>query len=75
MFGFDEPKAERLGSYGRFWERQDRFKKDGEPLPKLRHHAWWLLHNIAAHTAIGLVPTEATFQFHDWTSRRLNHSS
>lgn len=41
-------------------------------LPRVQHHFWWLLHNLVAHPAIGLVPVKATFDFHDWTSRKLN---
>lgn len=40
--------------------------------PKVQHHFWWLLHNLVAHPAIGLVPIKSTFDFHDWTSRKLN---
>lgn len=41
-------------------------------LPRAQHHFWWLLHNCVAHPAIGFVPVKATFDFHDWTSRKLN---
>ena len=41
-------------------------------LPRVKHYIWWLIHNLVAHPAIGLVPIKATFDFHDWTSRKLN---
>ncbi len=37
-------------------------------LPKIDSRAAWILHNLVAHVAIGLVPTEATFRFHDWSA-------
>lgn len=41
-------------------------------LPKVRHYFWWVVHNLIAHPAIGFAPIKATFDFHDWTSRKLN---
>jgi hypothetical protein len=41
-------------------------------LPAAKHHFWWLLHNLVAHPAIGLFPVKTAFDFHDWTSRKLN---
>lgn len=38
----------------------------------LGHHWWWFVHNCIAHPAIGLCPTTKTFQFHDWTSVKIN---
>lgn len=74
MIGFEPKVAEELGSYGRFQERLARFRADGNSFPVVRHHAWWLIHNLAAHSAIGLIPHPVTFRFHDWTSRKLNHA-
>lgn len=59
-------------SYRRFYHRLGRFKSKKNSLPRTRHAFWWLLHNCAAHIAIGLVPTKPTFAFHDWTSKKLN---
>lgn len=39
---------------------------------KRRHLFWWLVHNCVAHPLIGVLPIRATFDFHDWTSRRIN---
>jgi hypothetical protein len=41
-------------------------------LGRVRHHFWWMIHNLVAHPAIGLFPTRAAFGFHDWTSRKMN---
>lgn len=38
----------------------------------VKHRAWWLIHNLVAHPLIGVVPTKTTFDFHDWTSRKMN---
>lgn len=40
--------------------------------PIIEHHFWWLTHNIIAHTLIGLIPIKLFFDFHDWTSKKLN---
>lgn len=40
--------------------------------PVIEHHFWWLTHNWAAHFLIGLVPVKPFFDFHDWTSKKLN---
>ena len=32
----------------------------------------WVLHNLVAHVAIGLVPCKATFDFHDKTATAMN---
>jgi hypothetical protein len=84
MFGFNSPED---GSENRFWERIDNWRtgtptsveviasasgKVGRKLPLAQHYAWWLIHNLVAHPAIGVLPIEATFEFHDWTSRKLN---
>lgn len=36
------------------------------------HHFWWLTHNCVVHPLIGLLPFEACFRLHDYTSDRLN---
>lgn len=40
--------------------------------PVIEHHFWWLMHNWAAHFMIGLLPLKPFFDFHDWTSVKLN---
>lgn len=37
-----------------------------------RHVFWWLVHNCVAHPMIGVAPVKACFDFHDWTSRKIN---
>lgn len=73
MFGFEEDEADELGSEGRYQAREARFVQDKRPAPKTRHRGWWVLHNCVVHVALGLVPCRATFWFHDWTSKKLNH--
>jgi len=72
MFGFEEHEADELGSEGRFHAREEKFVDKQVPLPRWQHRFWWLVHNCVAHPALGVYPTEKTFQFHDWTSRKLN---
>ena len=37
-----------------------------------RHHFWWFVHNCIAHPLIGICPVRWTFDFHDYTSRKIN---
>ena len=39
---------------------------------RLRHHGWWLVHNLVAHPLLALAPLRPSVALHDWTSRRLN---
>lgn len=48
------------------------FTINPKELPRVKHYIWWLIHNCVAHPAIGLVPVKVAFDFHDWTSRKLN---
>lgn len=72
MYGFEPEKAKKLGSWGRFYKRIDKFKAAGKKCPLLQHHLWWLFHNCVAHMLIGIIPCQCTFSLHDWTSRKLN---
>lgn len=40
--------------------------------PRLRHHGWWLLHNVVSHPILGVWVSQHTVWFHDWTSMHLN---
>jgi hypothetical protein len=60
------------GSRYRYGKRQRRWEEDVRVLPRLRHHGWWLLHNVVAHPVLGVLPVPAAVRFHDWTSRHLN---
>lgn len=35
---------------------------------------WWVIHNILAHTLIGVMPVRPFFRFHDYTARKLRGS-
>lgn len=61
------------GSAHRYRERIEKFKADGKALPQVRHYLFWLLHNLVAHPILGLVPTQVTVDFHEVTSKWLNH--
>ena len=67
-----ETKQLESSSYLRFYHRLGRFKARKSSFPRTRHAFWWVLHNCIAHIGIGLVPIKITFQFHDWTSKKLN---
>lgn len=56
----------------RYWQRVEQFLRDGQPLPRARHAAWWFVHNCVAHPLLGVAPGDATVRLHDWTSDRLN---
>jgi hypothetical protein len=74
----------RLANYEERQEQTDKkLRKPRKPSPPLaptmrfippviEHHFWWLTHNILAHTLIGLIPVKWFFDFHDWTSKKLN---
>jgi len=36
------------------------------------HHYWWFVHNCVCHPLIGVFPIKPFFDFHDWTSRKIN---
>lgn len=75
MNGFDIEEAKRLGSEGRFYARIKKFEKAGKPFPKTQHLFWWVVHNALAHTLLAIFPVRWSFQFHDWTSLKLNAMS
>lgn len=72
----DEPKdgpEPKKGSAARFRARLERFKRDGRPLPRLRHQAFWLVHNCVAHPLLAVAPGVKAVEFHALTSAWLNH--
>lgn len=71
MFGFRKDDAEKLGSHGRFPARVEKHR-DQTPYPKLVHGFWWVVHNCISHPLIGVCPVKPFFEFHDWTSIKLN---
>lgn len=60
---FDFIKTEK-GSQGRYEARKSK-------VPAHIHRRWWLVHNLIAHPLIAIWPTRATFDFHDYTSDRM----
>jgi len=44
----------------------------GIPVPEVKGRKAWVVHNVLAHLAIGLVPCKATFDFHDRSAREMN---
>lgn len=42
------------------------------PVPKVTKRGMWVLHNVLAHAAIGVLPCKATFELHDWTARLMD---
>lgn len=62
--------SDEAGSEQRYENRVETFQKENKPVYK--HHAWWLIHNCIAHPLIGIIPSKATFDFHDWTSKKIN---
>jgi hypothetical protein len=72
MFGFLYREMEMTGSGDRFPKRIEKFKKAEKRFPILQHYFWWFTHNCVTHPLIGLIPIKPFFNFHDWTSVKLN---
>lgn len=80
MFDFSryEQKEQEIlkTSHGRFKHRIQKWKDYGHETSQTaevaKHHFWWFVHNCIAHPLIGLFPIKKTFEFHDYTSRRIN---
>jgi hypothetical protein len=64
------PDSDETGAEDRFVKRIAAFKEEEKPVYK--HHVWWLIHNCVAHPLIGVLPCKKTFDFHDWTSKKIN---
>lgn len=62
--------SDEAGSEERFEKRVETFKKESKPL--IKHHFWWFVHNCVAHPLIGVLPVKSAFDFHDWTSKKIN---
>lgn len=64
-------KKERMKtSEGRFHLRIEKWKTQRGSV--LEHHFWWFVHNCISHPLIGLLPRTETFEFHDYTSDKIN---
>lgn len=66
----DFQSSDETGAEQRFESRVAIFKKEDKPVYK--HHVWWFIHNCIAHPLIGVAPCKKTFDFHDWTSKKIN---
>ena len=66
----DFVSSDETGAEERFEKRVQSFKDNDRPL--IKHHLWWFIHNCVAHPLIGVLPNKATFDFHDWTSKKIN---
>lgn len=63
-------KARLSTAQGRFWWRIETWEaKKGSAA---EHHFWWFVHNCVAHPLIGVLPVKSTFDFHDYTSDKIN---
>lgn len=60
------------GSYRRYLGRKRKWARQRPWLSALRHHGWWLAHNLLAHPWLGVSPSPRAIAFHDWTSLHLN---
>jgi hypothetical protein len=59
-------------SYDRFYNRINDWKFLTKIFPRLRHYFWWIIHNCIAHMLIGFFPIKKLFEFHDYTSDKIN---
>ena len=65
-------------SWGRYGDRLERFEERRTGigrrtiLPKLTHAVWWFLHNAVSHPIIAIAPIKPAFDFHDYTSDKIN---
>lgn len=62
--------GDETGSEGRFHDRIKTY--DAKRIPRVSHHFWWFVHNVVAHPMIGVLPIKASFDFHDYTSKKIN---
>lgn len=62
--------SDEAGAAKRFEARVAVFQQEEKPVYK--HHFWWFVHNCVAHPMIGILPNKTTFDFHDWTSKKIN---
>lgn len=64
------PQHDRKTSHGRFHHRIFMFRVRRQSV--LVHHFWWFTHNCIAHPLIGVLPLKRLFDFHDFTSLKIN---
>lgn len=61
----DRPKMVHKNSPRGLWLHTPR-------VPPIKNRGAWVLHNVVAHVAIGVLPCKATFDFHDKTATAMN---
>jgi len=66
----EELKNRLQTAHGRFWWRIEKWKEKTGSAKE--HHFWWFVHNCIAHPMIGVLPIKRTFDFHDYTSDKIN---
>lgn len=64
------PKYNSRTSYGRFYLRIGKYRELKKNVAY--HHFWWFVHNCISHPLIGILPIKTTFDFHDFTSDKIN---
>ena len=72
------PPEPTTGAQQRYVDRIRLFAEDGRGMPRLRHHAFWMLHNCVAHPLLAIGRprrSTVTTEFHEITSHWLNHES
>jgi hypothetical protein len=72
MGGDDHWLNDEEGAETRYNIEQSRLKNRKKIYPWIKHRAWWIVHNCVAHTLIGLVPFKVSFDFHDYTSKKMH---
>ncbi|MFA6049759.1 MAG: hypothetical protein WC761_01045 [Candidatus Paceibacterota bacterium] len=54
-------------------QRKDQSLKSVDVKLALAEHGfWWFVHNCISHPIIGILPVKKSFEFHDYTSKRIN---
>jgi len=56
----------------KLWPADDAPSSTASPVPRIHHRLRWVLHNLGAHVAIGLLPCALTFRWHDDTAGRMD---
>ena len=59
-----------FGAHDRYTDRVRGQRAADKPL--WLYYAWWVVHNCVAHPLIGVAPVKAFFDFHDFTSGKIN---
>lgn len=53
------------------WEKMEDGSQNRFDTIFKKHYLWWLVHNLIAHVWIGFWPSKKSFDFHDYTSRKM----